>query len=571
MKANKVQAAISLSLMGILFCFNSLGYTKKPLKNNAGKPNMSVWLETSLHKVFPQSPAMNKDSLTLQAARNSRISFQVAFHSDMKDQTQITCNIEAGDIKSQVRYVGLVPFQHFNTDVRKGEIEGIGYLPGMLPDPLYPLTKVNATPYATRSFWVTLTVPADIKPGVHNCKVKLSWTEGKISKERELTVQIDLSKLTIKPRHDFHVTHWWRGEATSIYYKTDLYSERWWQLTRAQMKDLIDHGNDVAFIQNLFELRAVFKQPCQMLAVNEVSPGKYTFDWSKIKRFVDMCRELGYTRFEWAHLWLYWGVQDAMHVYTKKADGTYKMLWDEHLKATDPVYINFLKQYLPELHRFLIKERMLNDSYFHLSDEPWSEHIENYRVARNILHELAPWMKVMDALSDVRYGREKLTDIPVPVISSAGDYLKENIPHWVYYCTAPRDEWLNRLYDTPLAKIRMSGFLFYRLKAQGFLHWGYNFWYKLDTEQTIDPFTEASGTAYPGIAAGDPFVVYPGPDGVYDSIRWEVFAEALQDYAILQSAGIKADSPLLDDIKSYRDFPKSEVWVDDIMAKILSK
>jgi hypothetical protein len=206
-----------------------------------------------------------------------------------------------------------------------------------------------------------------------------------------------------------------------------------------------------------------------------------------------------------------------------------------------------------------------------LSDEPGSEHIQNYKRARKILQELAPWMKVMDALSDVRYGREKLTDIPIPIISSAGDYLKENIPHWVYYCTGPRDQWLNRFYDTPLAKIRMSGFLFYHLKAQGFLHWGYNYWNVVEKEEPIDPFTNASGSAYPGIAVGDPFVVYPGPDGPYDSIRWEVFAESLQDYAILQSAGIKQDDPMLSEIKTYADFPKNQQWIDQTMKRILEK
>jgi len=338
----KVRAVISL--IGIILFINNHGFAQTTVNNSVQQPNMSIWLETSLHKVFPQVPAKVIDTMSLRAARNSRISFQVAFHSNMKDQTQISCTVEPGKINSLVRYVGLVPFPHFNTDVSMDEIDGIGYLPGMLPDPLYPLTKVDATPYASRSFWVTLNVPANVDPGVHVCKVKLAWTEGKTAKQKELLVKVNVARLVLKPRHDFHVTHWYRGEATSIYYKTELYSERWWQLTRAQMKDLIDHGNDVAFIQNFFEFRVVFKKPCQMLVINESSPGKYTFDWTNIKRFVDMCRELGYTKFEWAHLWLYWGVQDAMHIYTKQADGTYKMLWDEHLKATDPVYINFLKQ-----------------------------------------------------------------------------------------------------------------------------------------------------------------------------------------------------------------------------------
>ena len=53
---------------------------------------------------------------------------------------------------------------------------------------------------------------------------------------------------------------------------------------------------------------------------------------------------------------------------------------------------------------------------------------------------------------------------------------------------------------------------------------------------------------------GDPFMIYPGPDGPIDSIRWEVFAESLQDYAMLQTAGIKPDDPLLSELKSYADF-----------------
>jgi hypothetical protein len=334
------------------------------------------------------------------------------------------------------------------------------------------------------------------------------------------------------------------------------------------MRNLIEHGTDVAFVQNFFEFKTLFKQPCQMLLVNEPSPGKYTFDWSVIKRFTDMCKQMGYRKFEWAHLWMYWGVTTAMRVYTVK-DGKYVLLWDADLPAFSDKYISFLKQFLPAFHDFLQTENILEDSYFHLSDEPWSEHVPNYKRARQVLKDLAPWMKVMDALSDIRYGKEHLTDIPVPIISSAAEYLKEKIPHWVYFCTGPRDKWLNRFFDTPLPKIRMSGWLFYHLKAEGFLHWGYNYWHKLDSEEASDPYTNGSAHAYPGIPDGDPFVVYPGPDGPYDSIRWEVFAESLQDYAILQSAGIDPDDKLFTPLISYEDFPKTSAWITAALKQVL--
>src|SRR5438067_8936152 len=114
----------------------------------------------------------------------------------------------------------------------------------------------------------------------------------------------------------------------------------------------------------------------------------------------------------------------------------------------------------------------------------------------------------------------------------------------------------------------MTGMLFNRLRAKGFLHWGFNYWHKMESEQIGDPFADASNASWPGIPYGDPFMIYPGPDGQpLDSIRWEVFAESLQDYATLQTAGIKPADPMLAGIKSYADFPKSEDWHRQTMTK----
>ena len=76
---------------------------------------------------------------------------------------------------------------------------------------------------------------------------------------------------------------------------------------------------------------------------------------------------------------------------------------------------------------------------------------------------------------------------------------------------------------------------------------------------------------WPILPIGDPFVVYPGNDGPLDSIRWENFAEGLQDYALLQSANIKPDDPLLAEIKGYADFPKTEEWYTNFRRKLLEQ
>ncbi len=533
-----------------------------------GKPVATFWLETSLKRIFPATGA-GSTNLHLLAARNSKIAFQACLQNRATKALYVDCKVSgAENLKPLVRLVGFTPVWHHTYNTSNKELDGVGKIPGLVPDPLWPMTRANAGPNESRSFWITLNIPSDAKPGLHEFKVELAIANGE---KIELPVAIEISELVVQPRKDFPVIHWWRGEATWDYYKTGMFEDqRWWDITKDQMRDMLEHGSDVVYVPIFFDRRETFKRPCQLLIINEPQPGKYEFDWTLVKRFVDMSKELGFKKFEWSHLWIYWGVENPVRAY-KKAGDNYVMLWDPNISGFSDTFTNFLKQFLPQFHDFLEKEKVLNDSYFHLSDEPGAgQHITNYKRARQVLRDLAPWMKVMDALSDIEYGRQGLTDMPIPIVSSAQKYIDEKIPHWVYYCCGPQGEWLNRFLDTPLPKIRMSGMVFYRQGAQGFLHWGFNYWHKMEQENIGDPFHDASNASWPGIPYGDPFMIYPGADGKpMDSIRWEVFAESLQDYAILQTAGIKPDDAMLTDIKTYAKFPKNEEWHRKTLEKIL--
>jgi hypothetical protein len=555
-------AVASLSVSEALAESSALTIRDKDNTNNA----VQFWLASSLERVFPQTKP-GSTNLTVLAARNSRVAFQVAFRNERSKQVFLKCAVsEAADLKPQVRWVGLTPMHHFTPDTAPEELDGITYGPGLFPDPLWPVSDIESGPFATRSFWVTLNVPAKAKPGRRTVKVQVT-PRGQAPITLPLTLEI--GELVVQPRKDFPVIHWWRGEATWDFYKTGMFDERWWSLTRGQMENMLAHGSDVVYVPIFFDRRETFKRPCQLLIVNEPKPGVYEFDWSRVKQFTDMCKEIGFKQFEWSHIWIYWGVENPIRLYTKKGDD-FVMLWPPDTGATSETYLNFLRQFLPQFHDFLAKEKILDASYFHLSDEPGSDkHVENYRRARQVLRDLAPWMKVMDALSDIRYGKEGLTDMPIPMVDAAQAYIDAKIPHWVYYCCAPHGPWVNRFIDTPLPKTRMAGWLFYKHGARGFLHWGYNYWHRIETEQITDPFTEAAAAAYPAIPYGDPFVIYPGPNGPIDSIRWEVFAESLQDYAILQSAGVKPTDPMLAPLKSYADFPKNKEWIQQALRKII--
>jgi hypothetical protein len=302
------------------------------------------------------------------------------------------------------------------------------------------------------------------------------------------------------------------------------------------------------------------KRPTQLLKVTR-KDDKYVFDWTDVKRYIELAKKNGFTKFEWAHFFSQWGCKSALRIYETPQEDE-KLLWPAQTEATSPVYRAFLEQFMPEFEKFLDAEGVREGSLFHISDEPEGDDaLKNYRAARQMIREIAPWMKVMDALSHIAFAKEGLVDFPIPSISVAHEFVKAGYPAWAYFCSGPRGEYLQRFLDTPLPKIRMAGWLLYKLGAKGFLHWGYNYWYVSQTRSLLDPYMEQAGAIWPNWATGDPFVVYPGRKGPIDSIRWEVFAESLQDYALLQAAGVLRSDKALASLRNYAKFPKNAEWI----------
>ena len=529
---------------------------------------IQCWLESSLRRVYPRTPAGTRKVMTVLAARNDRLSFQVCLRNPSLEQ-EASAEVSAespDDVQVQLRRVGYVSQPHLNTGTSRDEIEGIEHIPGCVPDPLYPESAVTLGPGESHSFWVTLTVPPDIEPGPR--KVRLTVKTGK-NERRNLTAVIDVQPFTIQPRRDFLVGHWFYADALCDRYKVEPYEKRFWDVVKPYMTDYLGHENNTMFVPHLTPPINGEHRPQQLLKVSVLRRGGYRFDFTDVRRWIRMARSFGADHFLFSHLFTQWGAKHAARVCLSNREPN-SLLWPRETEATAPVYRNFLSQYLPRLREFLKKEGLLERTYIQMSDEPHSdEHLANYRKGKGMVREIAPWIRAMDGLSDVRFYKEGLCEMPIAGLGAASSFREEGIPHCVYYCCGPRGPWLNRLLDTPLVKIRMSGWLFYRLGAAGFMHWGYNYWYRGCTPEPIDPFVEQAMGEWPFIPYGDPFVVYPGKDGPLDSIRWEVFAESLRDYALLQSGGITPDDPMLSPIKGYDDFPKTETWLRNTRRKVL--
>jgi Domain of unknown function (DUF4091) len=517
---------------------------------------MQAWLASSLRRFYPASPA-EPDSLTgLTAARGERVSFQAVFRNH-ETARPISARVDGPDfLEMRIRRVGYVPMPHRNTDTSAQFAEGSAYIPGYVPDPLWPDAATMAGPHETHAFWLTIRVPSDTRPGTYPITVTLTASDG----DRAcLSLPLVIHDAVLPARYGFPSTTWLYADALCDWYNVAPFSEPFWAILKPYLANLTAHGQDTVYVPLFTPPLDGLKRPTQLLAVRKEGD-RYHFDWDLVRRWVQVAREQGISRWEWTHLFTQWGASQAIRVYEDHGESE-KLLWPADTGATSDLYRQFLGQFLPAFERFLRAERLLEASFFHLSDEPHGdEQLAHYRAARELLRQLAPWMRVMDAVSDVRFAREGLTDIPIPLLTTAPEFVAEGFSAWVYFCCGPRGAYLNRTLDTPLATIRMTGWLAFTLQARGLLHWGYNYWYRRQTRVLIDPFAVSDGDSWPDWPYGDTFTVYPGLDGPIDSLRWEVFAESLQDYALLQAAW-DHHSPALADIHSYADFPRTEAWI----------
>lgn len=540
------------------------------------------WLETTLRRVYPNSPVGSAEPLKLMAARGERISFQACVRDLRMVPVRVKASISGADgLSAQIRRVGYVPMMHLNSDSPREETDGLGHTPGMVPDPLYPTDTAEVGPEENIAFWINLTVPETSPTGVRTIKVNLTissefyfpgWQDIK-PVSADMQVLVDVKPLVMKPRKAFPATQWINIESIWDYYKIEPFCERFWELAEAYIANLISHGFNVIYSPIFNARHEIMPRPGQLLKVRRTATDVYEFDFSDVRRWIRIALKQGAEHLEWTHLFTPapTSAKHPQHVF-ERWEKIGAMLWPPEILATSDTYRKFLTQLLPAFKKVLEEEKALDISFFHCADEPdGPEQIADYRTARALLKQIAPWMKVLDAMSDTLFAREGLCDMPIPSIATAHIFDQAGCPHWVYFCCGPRGEWLQRLFDTPLPKIRMAGWLFYKLKAKGFLHWGHNYWYKFCTGEILDPFQDGSTGYWPGMPYGDAFVVYPGPNGPIDSIRWEVLAESLQDYALLQSAGINPEAMLLDELKSYAVFPKTEDWLKHARALVYSR
>ena len=508
-------------------------------------------LLSSLHKVYPQD--CPQTALTaLSGMRNEPLSFQLAYKLEAGDKhtSPVYPRIES-DLDLNLYSVGYVPVLHTNVGIPgtpapclmgdillpkkvNPELEFKGYPWKTLYFEKGEKITLNAADDAWQALWFTVNEDGkSIAPGKYTIRIALyeSYDGEKVS-EDEIEITILDAEL---PKQKLKYTNWFHCDCLADFYDVEIFSEPFFEIMRAQVACAVKNGMNMIltpfFTPPLDTPVGDERMTAQLVKVNVIN-GEYSFDFSLLKKFIDICREEGMEYFEHSHLFTQWGSKAAPKVIAT-VDGVEKRILGWDTPADGEAYTDFLNAYLPAVKRFLAGENLSDKVLFHISDEPNETNADYYRKAKAVVSKHLDGYLCGDALSHYMFYEEGLVQTPIVATHHIDQFLGRCEHLWAYYTGGQIQDGLgNRILVMPPERNRVLGLEMYANKIEGFLHWAYNNYYDLLSQGLFDPkFNPCGYNNNPGTT----YMVYPGRDRKpLQSARQKVFAEGILDIRALE-------------------------------------
>ena len=420
-----------------------------------------------------------------------------------------------------------------------GKANNVDYLrttPGLYPDLLTPLNSHNRLSLSNNleSLLIEVDTKGIDKAGVYPIEFIFSDFNSK-SFMSSVTFNLEIIDCVL-PKQDLIYTQWFYCDCLMDYYGTKAFDERHWTIIENYIKTAVKNGLNMiltpVFTPPLDTYVGGDRTTTQLVDIT-VNNGKYSFNFDKLKRWIELCKRVGIEYFEISHFFTQWGAAHAPKI-VANVDGAEKKIFGWETEACGKEYSDFLQIFIPRLLAFLKEQGVDKNCVFHISDEPTLEQLPSYKAARDIVAPLIKGYKIIDALSNYEFYKSGAVSNPIPATDHIQPFIENKVPDlWAYYCSAQHNAVSNRFISMPSYRNRIIGVQFYKYGIKGFLHWGYNYYNSQLSYAGINPFVNTDCDYF--APAGDGYSVYPAPNGTaYESLRLAVFHDALQDMRALE-------------------------------------
>ncbi|MCA5963471.1 hypothetical protein LC724_28090 [Blautia sp. RD014234] len=269
-------------------------------------------LGDSLDKIFPGRPPKDRENpFRAGCFAGERTAFQIAYTIDYHDSHMLEEDIQF-EIKTppgmevKVFRAALVPSAYPCSGLSDDD-----YLtkePGMFPDVLVPLpaSTVRAVPGQWRALWVQICIDRDMRPGNYAVTVSVSVKDGEILWKREAEIMVHSGKLPVQRL--IH-TEWLHADCLADYYRVPVFSEQHWQILKKFVTLAAESGINM-ILTPLFtppmDTAVGGERTTVQLVDAELTEEGWKFGFSRLGRWISMCRECGIVWLEMAPLFTQW-------------------------------------------------------------------------------------------------------------------------------------------------------------------------------------------------------------------------------------------------------------------------
>lgn len=539
---------------------------------------MKIKLISSLEKCFLDEDISLKPELRFGSMlKNEIYRFGAAIISDRPDTTECFYLSVRSPLREYitVKRVEAVPVQ-MASDPKRSDDDYLRKSAGLYPDILQPLEKNGriTVPYALKSLMIEIDPKSKVASGIY--PVTLVFTENtREAKRQTATFNIEIIDAAL-PKQELIYTQWFYCDCLKEYYGTETFDERHWQIIQKFMEKAVRYGVNMLLTPVFtppLDTAVGGERPTIQLVGIEKNKGKYSFDFTLLLRWVELCNKVGIKYLEISHLFTQWGAKAAPKIMAT-VDGEYRRIFGWETDAASDEYKEFLGEFIPALLTFMRSIGADKRCFFHISDEPNISNIESYKAAKDIVAPLLVGYPIIDALSDYEFYCNGVTPKPIPASDRIEPFLENGVEGlWTYYCGWQGINVSNRFIAMPSYRNRIMGIQMYKFGIEGFLHWGYNYYFNRYSYASINPFLVTDGEHF--VPAGDTFSVYPGPDGEpLESVRMAVFLDALQDMRALTLCerlyGRDYVISLIDEQGeiTFSEYPRTQSYIIELREKI---
>ena len=485
---------------------------------------------SSLEKVLPtKEPTTDVKSGSMFL--NEEYHLQLAYYCDSEDMGLFPLSLKVdGELSACVHLYK----QHLNPSTVVGRPCDDYYVssePCLIPDALLDFDAMSYCLPAKqwRAVWVSIKLPQTFQARIYETSFSLCKSDGEAVVKLPFTLEVIKANL---PKNPLRLSNWMHYDCIEHEHRVKAFSKAYYKVFESYLRVYTESGFNM-LLTPLFtpplDTEIDHERTTAQLVGVMVEENGYSFDFSKLKYFLDFVLARGIEYIEFSHLFTQWGGKACPKIMAK-VNGRTKRIFGWETPSDDERYVQFLRAFLKELVAFIDKEGLRSRCYFHLTDEPHEEHLPTYKKCCEVVREYIGDMPVMDALSHYDFYKQGLLDIPVVYTPSYVEFQPHGLKDiMVYNCCIPATEYYsNRFIYSPSQRMRVLGFQLYETGVQGYLHWGYNFYNSWRSITLIDPWaTTDSAGLFP---SGDGFMVYPIKGGACPSIRCMVSKESVQDY-----------------------------------------